>query len=49
MGRSLSRAALTGRLSFDGDTKLALEIQRIQEDLIRLYSLSRQAVTGRQA
>jgi putative sterol carrier protein len=35
------RAAMSGRLSFKGDTRLALAQQQIQNDLIRLYSEAR--------
>jgi autoinducer 2 (AI-2) kinase len=39
-----TRAAMTGKLSFSGDTRLAMGMQRIQNDLIRLYSLAREEV-----
>jgi putative sterol carrier protein len=35
------RAALSGRLSFSGEAKLAMTIQKIQDDLCRLYSEAR--------
>jgi ketol-acid reductoisomerase len=47
-GRSNAmRAAMTGKLAFEGDTKLAISLQRIQDDLVRLYSRAREQVTGR--
>ncbi len=39
------RAAMTGRLSFGGDAKLAITIQKIQDDLCRLYVEAREEVT----
>ena len=36
------RAAMTGRLSFGGDTRLAIGLQQIQDDLCRLYSQARE-------
>lgn len=41
-----ARAAMSGKLSFDGDTKLALGVQRIQKDLTRLYKLAREDATA---
>ena len=38
------RAAMAGKLSFSGDTRLALEIQQIQTDLSRLYAQAREGV-----
>jgi ketol-acid reductoisomerase len=38
------RAAMTGKLSFGGEAKLAMSIQKIQDDLCRLYTSARQAV-----
>jgi ketol-acid reductoisomerase len=38
------RAAMTGKLSFSGDAKLAIGIQAIQSDLSRLYCLARAEV-----
>jgi len=40
------RAAMTGKLSFSGDTRLAMSIQRIQNDLCRLYAQAREEVGG---
>jgi putative sterol carrier protein len=40
------RAAMTGRLRFSGDTKLAISIQQIQDDLQRLYCAARSQVVG---
>ena len=37
-----TRAAMSGKLSFSGDTGKAMSFQRIQRDLSRLYSESRQ-------
>lgn len=42
-----ARAAMSGKLSFDGDTKLAMGVQRIQKDLTRLYKLAREEATAR--
>jgi autoinducer 2 (AI-2) kinase len=41
-----TRAAMTGKLSFSGDTRLAMGMQRIQNDLGRLYNLARDEVGG---
>jgi hypothetical protein len=38
------RAAMTGKLVFDGDARLAMGIQRIQGDLCRLYTQARREV-----
>ena len=40
------RAALTGDLSFGGDARLAITIQRIQDDLCRLYGQARHEVVS---
>ena len=42
-----ARAAMSGKLTFDGDTRLAMNIQRIQKDLTRLYRLARSEVMTR--
>jgi ketol-acid reductoisomerase len=42
------RAAMTGRLSFDGDAKLAISVQQIQDDLRRLYTQAREEVAADQ-
>ncbi|MCP4539963.1 MAG: hypothetical protein GY832_22715 [Chloroflexi bacterium] len=39
-----TRAVMTGKISFSGDTRLAMEMQRIQKDLNRLYTLARKKV-----
>ena len=44
-----ARAAVSGKISFDGDTRQALGIQRIQKDLNRLYNLARAEVMAREA
>jgi ketol-acid reductoisomerase len=38
------RAAMTGKLTFGGEVRLAMSIQQIQDDLKRLYSEARAAV-----
>jgi ketol-acid reductoisomerase len=38
------RAAMTGQLSFGGDSRLAISIQTIQDDLKRLYTQAREGV-----
>jgi putative sterol carrier protein len=35
------RAAMTGRLAFGGDARMAMSIQQIQNDLCSLYSVAR--------
>ena len=44
-----ARAAMSGKLTFNGDTRLAMNIQRIQKDLTKLYRLARSEVTTRKA
>ena len=41
------RAALSGALIFGGEARLAMGVQRIQKDLLRLYSAAREQVIGR--
>jgi len=41
-----NRAAMTGRLSFSGDVRLAMGMQRVQKDLIRLYTAAREECGG---
>ena len=41
-----NKAAMTGRLSFSGDVRLAMGMQRIQGELIRLYSAAREDAGG---
>jgi len=38
------RAALGGRMKFSGDTAKAMQMQRIQKDIMRLYSEARQRI-----
>lgn len=38
------RATMTGQLSFSGEARLAMGIQRVQNDLCRLYGLAREQV-----
>ncbi len=40
------RAAMTGKLTFSGDARMAMGIQRIQGDLSRVYTLAREEVTA---
>lgn len=37
-----ARAAMSGRISFEGDTRLAMSVQRVQKDLSRLYRQARE-------
>jgi len=39
-----ARAAMSGRVSFEGDTRRAMTVQRVQADLTRLYREARRAV-----
>ncbi len=41
-----NKAAMSGKLSFSGDVRLAMGLQRVQKDLIRLYTASREAEGG---
>ena len=40
------QAALTGRLTFEGEPRLAMGVQAIQEDLMRMYRQARLDVTS---
>lgn len=40
------RAAMSGKLRFQGDTKAALGIQRIQDELVRIYCCARSEALG---
>jgi L-ribulose-5-phosphate 4-epimerase len=41
-----NKAAMTGKLSFSGDVRLAMGMQRVQKDLVRLYSAAREEAGG---
>jgi ribulose-5-phosphate 4-epimerase/fuculose-1-phosphate aldolase/predicted lipid carrier protein YhbT len=41
-----NKAAMTGRLSFSGDVRLAMGMQKMQGDMVRLYSAAREAAGG---
>jgi putative sterol carrier protein len=42
------RAAMSGKLSFEGEARQALSLQRIQTDLVRLYKQAKeQAISGK--
>lgn len=41
-----ARAAMSGRISFAGEARRAMTVQRIQEDLVRLYRHARREVIG---
>lgn len=40
------KAAMSGKLSFSGDIRTAMGVQRVQGDLIRLYTAAREEVGG---
>lgn len=40
------KAAMSGKLSFSGDVRIAMGVQRVQGDLIRLYTAAREEVGG---
>ena len=39
------RAAMSGDLKFEGDTRQAMAIQRVQDELCRLYQLARSGIS----
>ena len=39
-----TKAAMTGKLSFSGDTRKAMGMQKVQADMMRVYTQARQAV-----
>ncbi len=41
-----TKAAMSGKLAFSGDVRLAMGLQRIQGDLIRLYTAAREEAGG---
>jgi len=41
-----NKAAMTGKLSFSGDVRLAMGMQRVQKDFVRLYSAAREEAGG---
>lgn len=41
-----NKAAMSGKLSFSGDVRLAMGMQRVQGDLIRLYTAAREEMGG---
>ncbi len=41
-----NQAAMSGKLSFSGDVRLAMGVQRVQRDLIRLYTAARAEAGG---
>ncbi len=41
-----NKAAMSGKLSFSGDVRLAMGMQKVQNDLVRLYSAARAEAGG---
>lgn len=41
-----NKAAMTGKLSFSGDVRLAMGMQRVQKDFVRLYRAAREEAGG---
>ncbi len=41
-----TKAAMSGKLSFSGDVRLAMSLQRIQKDIIRLYTQAKEETGG---